>query len=114
MSAQKIGGASHTHDIRNAATDGYFPFTSFNYAFVSFIALMDAQTVCTRLSFREPGYEASPRGMCAIYLSIVLESMVSLYLLCMCKTVVGHFSLTKNEQRTAKKMRIHCRSSCRK
>ena len=25
MLAQKIGGASQTHDVRNAVTDGYFP-----------------------------------------------------------------------------------------
>ena len=42
MHAQKIGGASHTHDIRNAETDVYFDYII--EVFVSVIALTHAQT----------------------------------------------------------------------
>ena len=55
MRAQKIGGDSHIHDVRNAVTDGYFPLHHSSTQ-SCLIALMHAQTVCTRFSFfREPG-----------------------------------------------------------
>ena len=61
MHAQKIGGASHTHDIRNAVTDVYF-----DYIIQLSVRVCHCSDACTNISLlyptqrpREPGYAAS-------------------------------------------------------